>query len=124
MNRRNDRGRTSLVLNAVALRTDWDASVRVGRLKYEDRDALDCLRRELGSSHVVRRISDQVEVAAATVDAVLPGDLTETRTGDMPNYSHGGWRIGSSIISLGLVVGCFAGGEPWSLSPTGQRTIS
>lgn len=96
MNRGNDRAHPSLVLNAAVLCADWDASVRVGRLKYEDRDALDRLRCELGRSYVVRRIADQVEVAAATIDAMLPGDVTESRTGDLPNLLV--WRMADWLV--------------------------
>lgn len=96
MNRSNDRREPNLVLNAVALRTDWDASVRVGRLPYENPEALDLLRRKLGRTHVVRRIASEVEVAAADIDAELLGNVRKSRMGDVPNLIA--WRLADWLV--------------------------
>ncbi len=66
----------SLILNAIALRTDWDASIRVGQLNYDGPEALAGLRAELGPTHVVRRRGNRVEIAAADPTSAIPGELT------------------------------------------------
>lgn len=72
-----------LVLNAIALRTDWDALVRVGRLSYEGKEALTELRGRLGPGYVVKRRGDNIEVASVVPDSSIPGDITESRAGEV-----------------------------------------
>lgn len=70
-----------LVLNAIALRTDWDAPVRVGRSSYEGKEALNELRGRLGLGYVVKRHGDSVEVASVVPGSSIPGDITESKAG-------------------------------------------
>jgi len=85
-----------LLLNALALRIDLDAFVRVGRLNYGDGKALDDLRSQLGSAYVVRRHGEQVEVATVDPNSPIPGELTETRVGDVTDLLA--WRLAEWLV--------------------------
>lgn len=91
------RQRHDLVLNAVALRAEWDAPVRVARLAYVDVDGLDRLRLDLGRQHVVRRRGGEIEVAAAQPDAALPGEaVAETSMSMLTDILA--WRVADWLI--------------------------
>lgn len=86
-----------LVLNAVALRTDLNASVRVGRVSYVDSDGLKRLRSRLGSECVVRRRGNQIEVAAVKASTKIPADeLVNLRLGDVTDLLA--WRLSDWLI--------------------------
>ncbi|OQX69557.1 MAG: hypothetical protein B6A08_04350 [Sorangiineae bacterium NIC37A_2] len=89
--------RTSLVLNAVALRADWDAKVRVGRVDYVDGAQLDRIRDELGPDCVVRRRGASLELAAAKPALAIRADeVVELRLGDVTDLLA--WRLSDWLI--------------------------
>jgi len=89
--------RSSLILNAVAMRTDLDASVRVGRLSYVDGYGLDRLRSALGSEYVLRRRGDRIEVAAVKADSTIAADeLVSLRMGEISELLA--WRLSDWLI--------------------------
>ncbi|MGH9896405.1 MAG: hypothetical protein ACREA0_31300, partial [bacterium] len=63
----------------------------------------------------MRRIADQVEVAAATVDAMLPGDVTASRTGDLLNLLA--WRLADWLVEH------FAGTGRWLYRRRGALVV-
>ena len=87
---------SGLVLNAVALHTDWDASIRVGHLNYDGTEALADLRTELGLTHVVRRRGKHVEVAAVDTNSSIPGELMESRAGEVMDLLA--WRLAEWLV--------------------------
>lgn len=86
-----------LVLNAVALRADWDSRVRVGRLDYTDNTQLDRIREERGPNYVVRRRGTCVELAAAKAElAIAANEVVELRLGDATDLLA--WRLADWLI--------------------------
>jgi hypothetical protein len=73
-----------------------DASVRVGRLSYGDGKVLVDLRSQLGSAYVVRRRGEQVEIAAVDPNSPIPGELTESRAGDVTDLLA--WRLSEWLV--------------------------
>ena len=86
----------SLILNAIALRTDWDASIRVGQLNCDGPEALAGLRAELGPTHVVRRRGNRVEIAAADPTSAIPGELVQSKAGDIKHLLA--WRLSEWLV--------------------------
>ena len=74
----------SLALNAVALRTDWAAPVRVGHVPYSSSEQLKELRHSIQSTHVVRRAGKLICVAATDPELPLPGQLVTHTASDVP----------------------------------------
>ena len=83
MNSSRDTRPPSLLLNAVPFEFDCQATLRVGHLPYEGREALDKLRNQLRGTCVVRRHRNQVEVVAITPDADLPGKVEDIVSGNV-----------------------------------------
>lgn len=93
-----------LILNAVALRTDLNASVRVGSLPYIDAHHLDQLREELGPKYVVRRRGTCLEIAAVEAGAAIPStDVATLRLAQVTNLLA--WRLSDWLIEHFAPVG-------------------
>ena len=78
------RSSASLALNAVALRTDSEAPIRVGRVNYSSREQLNELRHTLQSTHVVRRDGEFIRIAAIDPELPIPGEIYTQTTSDVP----------------------------------------
>lgn len=73
-----------LILNAIELRTDENAQVRVGRIPYVDSDGIDDLRSQLGSEYVVIRRGNQIEMASVRLNSGIPAkEIVKLRFGEV-----------------------------------------
>ncbi len=87
---------SSLILNTVALHTDWDASVRVGHLNYDGMEAMAGLRTQLGPTHVVKRRGNRLAIASVDPNSSLPGELIKTKAGDVTDLLA--WRLSEWLV--------------------------
>ena len=107
----------NLVLNIATLDFNQSSKFRIGKVKYDGREALDALRQRLRGTHIVHRHGSEVEVVALVPDGDLPGEVSTVEAGSMRN-------LVSSLLFEWLIVHFSGTGRPLHRHKQGLILVS